>query len=318
MRFRNAFRVLMNNFGNVYKLLLFRLAANVIFLSLAYVVISFGLHVVFSSEEAQRVVELFGEFFVSLFSGKTEFLMTFRETFTEAVTAFLHVVAVNMGSIVGSVVSVCLLYLLSRFVNGTAIFAMGSILNDKMETYGNSRFASAYFKNAAKATLYQVIYVPISFVYDVLSLLACWFFFFYTPSIFASWGIMITLMGLALSMTAFICLEALKMTFISAWIPSIVTGGRGVAAGMKESFGRFHGFAGRFSSFFIALYLIVIFNVLFGVCTFGGFLLVTVPASYLFLLALQFVYYYEDTGKKYFISFRKISGADGMPESMGD
>ncbi len=119
-------------------------------------------------------------------------------------------------------------------------------------------------------------------------------------------------------MLAFVCLEALKMTFISAWIPAVITDGCGVAEGMKKSFRMVHGFGGRFSSFFMTIYLIVVLNVLFAVCTFGSMLIVTVPASYILLLALQLVYYYEDTGKKFFLSFRKISGADGKPEGMGD
>ena len=32
------------------------------------------------------------------------------------------------------------------------------------------------------------------------------------------------------------------------------------------------------------------------------------PLSYLFLLAIQFVHYYEDGGKKYFISVNNIAG----------
>lgn len=318
MRFRNAFRLVINNFANVYKLLLFRLIANLIFLSLSYAIITLGLHVIFGSAEAHTVVQLIGEFFKALVSGDTAFLTGFSEEFTQAIADLLLLMGTQIGSIVGSVIGVALMYLLSRFVSGTAMFAMATILNDKMETYGNTRFSSAYFKNLTRATVYHAVYVPVSFVYDLVSLLACWFFFFYTPSFLPSWGFFTVFIALALSMTAFVCLQALKLTFVSAWIPAIVTDGTGVFKSCRQSFRSVKGFAGRFSGYLMAIYLIVILNVICAACTFGSMLLLTVPASYLFILGLQFVNYYEDTGKKYFLSYRKISGADGKPEGMGD
>ncbi len=195
MRLRNAFRLLLNNFSNVYKLLLFRLVTNVLMLSLAYVVISFGLHTIFSSAEAEAIVDLAGEFFHALVSGNVSFLGTFQEKFTGALADFLSLLGTNIGSIVGSVIGVSLLYLAARFLNGTAVFAMGSIYNDRMSSYGKTGFASAYFKHVGKAALYQIIYVPLAFLYDLLALLGCWFFFFYTPSLFHTWEILTIFLG---------------------------------------------------------------------------------------------------------------------------
>lgn len=318
MRFRNAFRVLVNNFSNVYKLLLFRLVVNALFFSLAYVVVGLGLHTLTESAEAQRIVTLAGEFLRALASGNSQYLSSFSDVFTSAIGDFLYLLGTHIGSIVGSFVGVCLLYLVARFLNGTAVFAMGSILNDKMAFYGNTRFSSAYFKSLAKGTLYQVLYVPLSFVYDVLCLLGCWFFFFFTPSLFSTQGFLSVLIGVALSMGAFICLQALKMTLVSGWIPAIVADGKSVTAGLRQSLGARKGFGSRFSSYLVTIYLVVIVSVVCAVCTFGSALFITVPACYLLILGLQFVCYYEEEGKKYFLSFRKISGADGKPEGMGD
>ena len=54
-------------------------------------------------------------------------------------------------------------------------------------------------------------------------------------------------------------------------------------------------------------------NVLFGLATIGSALLMTIPLSFLYLLALQCVHFYEDSGKKYFISVHNIAGAEGVP-----
>lgn len=320
MKFRNAFRLMTDNFGNVYKLLLFRLVTGILFLSLVYVILERGLNQILYSPEAQKVTELLKEFFKELSTGNPNFdaLYGYRDNISSAVTEFFLMVGTKIGSIIASVVGVLAIYLFSRFLNGTANFAAGSILNDKMQAYSKTKFSSAYFQYLGKSTLYQLIYVPCSFLYDVLALAGCWFFFFYTPSLLPTSGFLTVVIGLALSVTAFILLLAIKMTFISGWLPSIVTDGKGVKAGLVQSLKSTKGFGGRFSSFVMAIYLIYVCNVIFGLVTFGSMLLVTIPASYFFLICLQFVYYYEDSGKKYFVSFRKISGAEGMPESMGE
>lgn len=319
MRFRNAFRILLDNFSNVYKLLLFRIITGLISLSIAYVILTRGLHVIFESPEAQNISELFKDLLRTLSTGKPEFsqLVDFRDAMISAVAAFLVMVGTNVGSIVASFIGLCALYLFSRFLNGTASFAVGSVLNDRLAAYSRTKFSSAYFRNLGKSMLYHLIYVPIGFVYDIASLVACWFFFFYTPSLMP-WGGFTILLGLSLSVAAFICLQALKLTFISGWIPAMVTDGKGVLAGCRQSFQSLKGFGGRFSNYLVTIYLIAGVCVLFGICTFGSFLLIAVPAGLLMVLCLQFVFYYEDNNKKYFLSFRKISGADGKPESMGD
>lgn len=318
MRLRNSIRILINGFENVYKLLFFRFVTGVLFFSIAFVIVEVGLREIFDSEQSANILNMSGEFFQALISGNTEFLETFHEQFTNAIADFLYLLGENIGSIIGAVIGICAVYLLSRIMNGTANFALGSIVNDKMASYSRTKFSSAYFRNLSKALRYQLLYVPVSFLYDLLALLSCWFFFFYMPSFLSTWGVFTVLLGLALSMTGFICLLALKMTVLSAWIPCIVTGGEGVLEGFSSSFRNNISFAGRFSTYLIALYSIFVINVVFGLCTFGSMLLITIPASLVLLLCIQFVFYYEDNGKKYFISFKKISGVDGKPESMGN
>ncbi len=308
MKLRNAFRILTDNFSNSYKLLLYRLVVGIVFFALSYAVLNLGVGLIFESEEFRNIFVLIGEFFEAVVSGKTAYLETFQETFLEALKNFIGLLGEHLGSLVGSVVGVCALYLVTKFLNGIANFAMGSIINDKMDSYSKTGFAYAYFKNLGKAMLYEVIYVPLSFVYDLVSIAFCWFFFFYMPSLFSSWGILAVLFALSAAFAVYLCLQALKMTIVSAWMPAAVTGS-GVTGGLKTAFkGFLQGFGGRFSCYLIALYLIVILNIVCGICTLCSFLLITIPASYLFILALQFVCFYEDNGKRYYISLHTIAG----------
>lgn len=312
MRFRNAIHITMDNYSSAFKMLLYRLVVGVLIFSLVYVILQLSLSVIVTSAELQTLKDLVGEFFRALFGGDSARLESFQADFTAAVTDFVALLADNGGAIAGAVVGVCIMYLLSRFLTGLCNFTAASIMNDRMSAFARTSFSAAYFKNLGSAAMYEVIYVPLSFVFDALSLLACWFIFFYLPSFLPTWGFLTILLALSMTVALFICLQALKMTFISAWIPSILAGST-VGQGMRASFANKAPFWRRFVSFLTANYLIVVVNVLFGLATLGSALLITIPLSFLFLLAMQCVHYYEDNGKKYFISVHNIAGSEGAP-----
>ena len=318
MRFRNALYVTIDNFTNVFKLLLYRIITGVIIFSLIYVILKLALGVVMESAEMQAMKELVGDFFQSLFSGKFERLQAFEMDFKEALKDFLKMLAANSGSISGAIVGVALMYLLARFCNGLALFAICNAINDRMGVCARTPFSSAFFKNIGQAALYQIIYVPLCFLYDVLMALSCWFLFFYIPSFLPNWGFFSVLIALAFTLTAVACLEALKMTLISAWMPSMIADKQSVGKGMKYSFTAKKGFGRRFAAFLCSVYLIIVVNVVCGLFTFGSALLLTLPLSFVFLLSLQFVNYYQTNGRKYFISYNKIEGGDTLPEFISE
>lgn len=316
MKLRNALRILSDNFSCVYKLLLYRAIVGIVFFGIAYALLNFGLHTIFASEQVQAVGVLIGDFFEALFSGQADYLGTFRDTFSEAMRNLLVMLAENINPIVGTGAGICLVYLLQRLLNGVAVVAMGNIYHDRMRSYSKTSFSAAFFKHLGQALLYQIIYVPVSFLYDVAAILCCWFFFFYTPSLLSALGLVSVLVGLSLSLALFLCLQSLKMTLISAWIPAL-TSGQSVIGGLKECFGGLkRGFGKRYSCFLISVYLIVILNIACGLCTLGSALFISIPASYLFLLVVQFVCYYDENGKKYYISLHEIVGADEEPEDL--
>ncbi|MBO5045498.1 MAG: hypothetical protein J6C93_01335 [Clostridia bacterium] len=312
MRFKNAFSVLIDNYGNVFKLLLYRLITGVVFFSLAYVIVSLNLRGIVNSAETGEVIALIKEFLSALTSGQTDYLQGFNETFMSAVKNFLIMLQGRIGTIVWSVVGLVFIYILSRFFNGLGVFTVGSAIDDRMQTYAHTKFSSSFFMDFGRAALYQVVYVPLVFVYDVLSILACWFFFFYALSFLP------LLMSIILVVTSLVCLQAVKLSFVSAWMPAIVTDKQRVFPAMKKSFRALRGFSKRFASYLVTIYLVIIVNVIATICTLGSGLLLSVPTSYVFLLCLQYVHYNEDEGKKYFLSYHKIADSHDKPSVLGE
>ena len=313
MAIKRAFRLLTDNFSNVFKLLLYRLVMGALFIGLSYFILDLGLRSLLEGEEMQHVIKMVGDFFEALLSGRTTYLESFQANFTEALKALFVAFTADLSSIIGSFAGVVVLYLVFRFLNGIATFGMMSICFDRMSAFGKMSFSAAYFENLGRGVRYHLLYVPLSFVYDVLSLVLCWFFFFYTPSLMGGTTVLGVLLGLSLTIAVYIVLQSLKMTFISSWMPYAVEH-KEVMKGLRDSFTLKGKFCRRFVSFLLAIYLMVTINVVCGFCTLGSFLFITLPASALYLLWLQLVLYYHENGRKYYLHARKVVGdAETMP-----
>lgn len=319
MRFRNAIHITIDNFSSVFKLLLYSVMTGAVFMSLSYLILRLGLDGIISGSPTRAVAELIRGFFNAIITGDSAWIHdTFQNSFSAAFAEFKELIRNSTGAIAGTAVGVAVMYLLSRFTNGLGRIAVAGTMNDRMSTFSRTHFSSSYFKNIARGALYEVVYVPLVFLYDVIMVLLCWFAFFEIPALLNISGWVSVMISLMLTVTAVACFEALKMTLISAWIPAIIADGKRVTLAFRESLCAKKHFARRFASFLIAVYLIIVINVVFALCTFGSALFVTLPLSFVFLLALQFVQYYEDHSKKYFISSRTITGGEEKPHGLDE
>lgn len=319
MRFRNAIHITIDNFSSVFKLLLYSVLTGAVFMSLSYLILRLGLDGIISGSPTRAVAELIKGFFNAIITGDSAWIHdTFQSSFHAAFEEFKELIRNSTGAIAGTLVGVAVMYLLSRFVNGLGRIAVAGTMNDRMSAFSRTRFASSYFKNIAKGALYQLMYVPLIFLYDVVMVALCWFAFFEIPALLHINGWLSVMLSLTLTLTAIACLEALKMTLVSAWIPAFITGEKTVTAAFRESVRAKKHFPRRFASYLVAVYLIIVTNIVFGLCTLGSALCVTLPLSFVFLLALQFVQYYEDNSKKYFISSRTIMGGEEKPNGLDE
>lgn len=317
MRFRNAMRLTIDNFSSVFKLLLYRLMTGVVFFSLIYVILKLSLNAVTTSAEWTAMRDLVTDFFRALVTGQTEKLQSFQTDFQEAAKNFMAMLGSHGGSIAGAIVGVCVIYILSRYANGLGVFAIGNVINDRMSVFARTPFAAAYFKSIGQAALYQIVYVPLTFLYDAVIVLLCWVCVAYVPNILPLGHLLSVLFGISLALTVLVCLQALKMTVFSSWMPAMIADKLSLGASLKRCFSTGKDFGRRFAAYLISVYLIVIVNVLCLFTTIGSALIISIPLSFIFLLAMQFVNYYKQEDRKYFVSLNKIVGEnpDDLPES---
>ena len=301
MLFRNSLKLFMENFKNVYKLLFYKAIVVIVSISLYSALLLPQVVEILDSTAMQGLIANIKELVSAFLGGNSDVLQGFKEQINLSVKEVLTFVSSRTLAIILSAIGCGVVYLLTRFVDTLGYFSFGEVLGDKMETYGDTPFASAYVKNLARGSAYSAIYVLVVFVYDVLVILGCYFLFFYLLSflnIFLSFFLSVTVIVLA---------HALKLTLTSTWMPSMTADEFSISqalASWKKVQKKLR--SGVFSTYLVSIYSIMVVNVMFGIATFGSALILTIPSSFFFLICLQYVNYYTLTGKKYFINYEQI------------
>lgn len=301
MRFANSIRLLMEDFKHAFKLLLYRVIMWVIVVALCSAFVLPELKEILEAEVTQNLVSNFKNIFLSLVEHNTispsEYVkMVFgkngdlKQLFDYVVSMKLELILVCIGCV--------LVYLIKRFVDTLVYFTVGSIINDKMATYTDTPFFTAFVANLGKASKYAALYVPVVFLFDVCTFSLCFVFLRFLP----------LLAALFLSVTLIVVLQSLKLTFTSQWMPAMTADGKRLGEAIRTTNEREKRQARKiYCLYLVMVYLIIIFNAMAAAFTFGSALLLTIPTSYLWLICAQYVNYYTMKGKKYFITYDSIA-----------
>ena len=301
MLFRNSLRLLMENFKNVYKILLYKLIVGIVASALCVAMILPQLLELLHSAPMQDLIAGVQSFFTALLSANAEQLGVVKEQlFSDngALHRFADLLLSRTTGIVLATVGCLVVYLIKRFADTLCYFALGGVLSDRMSTYTETPLATAYIKNVGKACRYALLYVPVAFAFEAVALVLC-----YLAIRFVS-----ILGALFISVTVMVFAQALKFTFTGRWMPAMITDGLRLRDSLryKDKTERKQR-AKMFSTYLVSVYGVVIVNVMAAICTFGSALIITIPASYFLFICEQFTHYYTIKGKKYFITYERIA-----------
>ena len=301
MLFRNSIRLLMENFKNVYKILLYQVIVGIVAGALCVAMILPQLLELVGSVPMQDLIAGAKSFFQALLSANaTELGVVKEEIFGDggALQRFAELLLSRTTGIVLGALGCVVVYLLKRFTDTLCYFAVGGVLNDRMSSYTETPLATAYVKNVGKACRCAFVCVPVTFAFDAAALALCYLAIRFV-------GI---LTALFLSVTIIVFAQACKFTFTGRWMPAMITDD----LRFRDSI-RYADKTERkqrpkiFSNYLVSTYGVVIVNVVAAICTFGSALIITVPASYLLIICEQFTHYYTIKGKKYFITYERIA-----------
>lgn len=297
MKFKHTFNVLIDNFRVTYKLLVYLLIIIVITIGISSAIVIPFFNRLSGVEYYENIADTLGELINGLLHGNLGDLYpleTYFDAISENFMGLLKYLGEHPADLVLSSLGLLLLGLVGRFFVGLGNYAACAVINDKMAMQANSPFTATLIKNLGKASLYAVIYTPISFVYDAICIILLYLVLSSTLGIFS-------LLSLFLFFTCMVLLTGVKMLFTTDWLPAMICGKMSVTRGLAYSFTLKGGSSGGVYSFFASSAVAILaLNVLAAISTFCAALIITIPLSYLYLLCYELVNYCDNNEIKYF------------------
>ena len=301
MKFKHSLQVLIDNFSLTYKQLLYRLVIAAVTAALSMAIL-YPLWKMFTGlPEFKSLVDGVKNFLSNLIEGNTEELTNIREMVESALDSINALIGRHTTEIALGIAGLILIRLIARFFSGLGNYAAAAVINDKMALRAKSPFFITLLRNLKEASLYSLMYVPLSFFYDA-ACIALMYFIVFKLLVFVPF-----LLQLFLFATTIVFSVTVKLTFCSDWLPALIRGKMKPLEAFAYTFKRRNKKTFNVLSNFVVLVLIIFaLNVFAFVFTFGVGTLITIPASYVVLNCFQLVNYYDREELKYFLDKNTI------------
>lgn len=295
----NAIKVMFSNFRNMWKLLVFRLIAMTITLSIVLALALPTITYIFQKIADTGLWANLWKFIGGLFSGSFE-IGNFGELFKDNLIEVGNILLMNVDRLVLTYIYILLAMCLSRFLNCVADYALCDVVSAKMTAYAKVSFVGSIFSNLGKAVRFALAKVMFTIPLDALILLLAIVMFIF---LFYPLGV---LMPILLILTVLV-LIAFRMTLFSAWLPYVVTEGDTIFGGLKRGVKTaFRNFWSIYSSWIILELFLLAFGVVFIIFTYGIGAFIFFPTVFLLFVCYYSVLYANAEGKRYYIDHETI------------
>ncbi len=305
MKFKNTFNVFINNFSVTYKLLIYKVIVSIIFVFASIGIIYPVIDSIVANDVFKNLLNSFQGLVGDLVNGNVDNLKTIVGDIKDGFDNLLALITEKQATIILSLIFIILIYLIQNFFQGLGHYVAASLVNDRMAMQAKSPFIGTLIKNLGRASIYNLIYVLVSFLYDTICITAVSYL------IFGALVFVPILLRIMLLVTAIIVLLAVKMTFASDWLPAMICGRQSAIKAMLTSVSRKNkSTATTLSYYAVIILLILAINVAAVILTFGAGLFITVPGSFVILNCFQFVNYFSTNDIMYFTDKNTIIKPD--------
>lgn len=301
MKFKHTLQILIDNFTVTYKQLLYKLVIALITAGLSIALLYPFWKALTDLPEFKSLIDGIKTFFSNLIEGNTQELGNIREKVEKALDSVSALISKNTAVIALGITGLVFIRLINMFFSGLGNYAAAAVINDKMALRAQSPFFLTLLRNLKDASLYCLMYAPLSFLYDA-GCIALMYFVVFKLLAFAP-----LLLQIFIFATTIVFAITVKLTFASDWLPALIRGKKSQLEAFSYTFSRKNKKTFNVLSNFVVLVLIIfalnVFAVLF---TFGVGALITIPSSYVLLNCFQLVNYYDREELKYFLDKNTI------------
>lgn len=290
MSFRNAIKLLISRFGNVWVLLLY-------FIVLIAVLVSLGITFlipVFAAFRDAGVGEMINSAVVSFMNGGS--LAGMLSAGKEILRSIAAIFRSDSRAFINSMLFVVLVMNVAfRFLVGLCELPLVSVIQGAMSDNARYGFMGRYIALLRKSAGFSLFKMVVMTAFDLAAGGVVYGF--------TRLGSMIGLLfGPFMFMLSLLIVLAFRYTLVSGWSPAVIVDGKGVVSGLAYSVRyAFRNFGSLYSNFLVAWTLIFVVNFVIGLFTFFAGLLVTVPLSVYLIDLINMTAYYGKNKKSYYI-----------------
>lgn len=297
MKFKHTFHVFVDNFSVTFKQLLYRLVILIVAFGISWGCLTPFIKEFVNSEALNSLLGNVRNFIVQFLQGNVTELSLISDNIYAAYEQVIHLLNTRITQICLMGLLLLALFLIEKWFTGLGNYTTAVIINDKMALRKTSSFTRTLISHFKEAALYNLIYVPLSVLYDLLIAVGLIVTLFYMMH-----GIGYFFVSLFIFVLIMIVVIAVKMTFTCNWLPALIRGKMGQKRSIQYTFSR----KGKhtvevFATFIILELMILAANMIAVICTFGAGLLITLPASFVIIITYEMVNYYDSMDLKFFL-----------------
>jgi len=295
MRIKNAFKILLANVSTLYKIVLYRFVCTALFAIIAYFAVLSELEPLFQAAETTALREAFSEIIKGFISGSGINTGALEPAFD----AFKLMLARSRDSLMSVGLETLLLAVLLRFFYSYGDYAFLVMTDGFMSSMSKPPFMTAYFSEIGKAALYALVATIITVITDFLIIYASVSIAVYTLSAISVFAII-----LAASFLVF-CFS-IRYTLLCGFLPNYRNGGISVFAALKKGLPCRKNFTALLGGYAFLLVLFFYLNASIGLFTLYIGLIVSLPLTSLYFIAVSLVDYYIINGKRYYVDYNTV------------
>lgn len=295
MSYRNSVKLLTSNFSIVWKQLLYTFLTLLIVFFIAYGTSQ----PIISTLNKEGVINELKSIFENIYTSPKDVVTSITTTFNH----FFDVLSVNFKSLWLSIFSTFfVVFVLYHFLKSISMFNVSSVMYYKLTSFATIGYTQNLISTLAKSCRFALAYVVYKIPFIILKLLLLYAFFELVSSPLS------IIIGLFLVSVVFILLTSLELTIFSPFAPCMLEkNGSAFKAFFRGNKKIIKSFFRIFSSAIIVVLTLIVVNVFLALFTLGSALLITLPASIVFICIFNLCAYFGAVGERYYLSKNSIA-----------
>lgn len=290
MMFRNTVRLVLTNFSNVWKLLLYYIITTIVLVGILYPIVN----PVFVKLSQANVFSDIQALFNAIFSEPNNIV----KSANQILVTIGQVLKVNANIFMANYILFgFIVVIVAPFMYGLGELAINEVLYGFMTSQTQYGFTASFIKKIGKSSLLQLAKMLFIIPLNVIIVFA-----FYGIVKLCATGLIVNIFLSILILIATFAFIAFKNSLFGLWAPCMAVHNVGPYKSLCLAIrSLFHNFWSVFSTAITLLVVSIAANFIFGVFTFTAGFVITLPLSIFALYVFNMVAYFSNQGMRFYV-----------------